>query len=173
MGPWLRLLRSERNFEGAKIRPLPVEKSSSSVSLVVVESNSDRRFDPNFATHLLLDIAHEQSVENLLQKLILRGMENPQSDLACLQIWLVDKGDLCSVCPQRPKCPDQTRCLHLAAGRGNSLSSSESDARRYDDPNARMPLGVGLVGKVAATAQQLVLNGLNESPDEWGELECL
>jgi hypothetical protein len=113
MGPWLRLLRSERNFEGAKIRPLPVEKSSSSVSLVVVESNSDRRFDPNFATHLLLDIAHEQSVENLLQKLILRGMENPQSDLACLQIWLVDKGDLCSVCPQRPKCPDQTRCLHL------------------------------------------------------------
>jgi len=138
-----------------------------------VESNSDSRFDPNFATHLLLDIAHEQSVELLLQKLILRAMERPDSDLACVQIWLVEKGDLCSVCPQKPKCPDQTRCLHLVAGGGNSLSSSRAGIPRFDDPNARMPLGVGLVGKVAATSQQLVLNGLNESPGESGELDCL
>ncbi|HWY74545.1 MAG TPA: nitric oxide reductase transcription regulator, partial [Verrucomicrobiae bacterium] len=138
-----------------------------------MESNSDSRFDPNFATHLLLDIAHEQSVELLLQKLILRAMERPDSDLACVQIWLVEKGDLCSVCPQRPKCPDQTRCLHLVAGGGNSLSSSRAGIPRFDDPNARMPLGVGLVGKVAATGQQLVLNGLNESPGESAELDCL
>jgi len=138
-----------------------------------VESNSDRRFDPNFATHLLLDIAHEQSVEHLLKKLILRAMEQPQSDLACVQIWLVDKGDLCSVCPQRPKCPDQRRCLHLVAGDGKSLSSSGGCFSRFDDPNVRMPLGVGLVGKVAATGQQLVLNGLNERPGESGELDCL
>jgi len=116
-----------------------------------VEPNSDSRFDPNFATHLLLDIAHEQSVELLLQKLILRAMERPDSDLACVQIWLVEKGDLCSVCPQRPNCPDQTRCLHLVAGGGNSLSSSRAGIPRFDDPNARMPLGVGLVGKVATT----------------------
>jgi len=136
-----------------------------------VESNSDTRFDPNFATHLLLDIAHEQSVERLLQKLILRAMERPQT--ACIQIWLVDTGDLCSVCPQRPKCPDQTRCLHLVAGRGNSLSSSGAGIPRFDDPNARMPLGLGLVGKVAATGQQLILNGLNEKSGDSGELDCL
>src|SRR5882762_6160330 len=138
-----------------------------------MESASDSRFDPNFATHLLLDIAHEQSVEHLLKKLILRAMEQPQSDLACVQIWLVDKGDLCSVCPQRPKCPDQRRCLHLVAGDGKSLSSSGGCLSRFDDPNVRMPLGVGLVGKVAATGQQLVLNGLNERPGESGELDCL
>ena len=136
-----------------------------------MESNSDTRFDPNFATHLLLDIAHEQSVERLLQKLILRAMERPQT--ACIQIWLVDTGDLCSVCPQRPKCPDQTRCLHLVAGRGNSLSSSGAGIPRFDDPNARMPLGLGLVGKVAATGQQLILNGLNEKSGDSGELDCL
>src|SRR5580765_6765843 len=124
---------------------------------MVVESHSDRRYDPNFATHLLLDIAHEQSVERQLRKLILRAMERPYT--ACVQIWLVDKGDLCSVCPQRPKCPDQTRCLHLVAGGGNSLSRSGEGVARFDDPNARMPLGLGLVGKVAATGQQLVLNG--------------
>jgi transcriptional regulator with GAF, ATPase, and Fis domain len=136
-----------------------------------VESNSDSRFDPNFATHLLLDIAHEQSVERLLQKLILRAMERPQT--ACVQIWLVDKGDLCSVCPQRPKCPDQTRCLHLVAGHGNSVSSSGVGIPRFDDPNARIPLGLGLVGKVAATGQQLILNGLTAKPGESCELDCL
>lgn len=125
--------------------------------------------------HLLVDIAHEQSVEHLLQKIIFRAMERPQSqlDLACLQIWLVDQGDRCSVCPQRPKCPDQTRCLHLVAGAGNSISDSTAGIPRFDDPNARIPLGVGLVGKVAATGQQLVLNGLNERPGESGELDCL
>jgi transcriptional regulator with GAF, ATPase, and Fis domain len=138
-----------------------------------VESNSDSRYDPNFPTHLLVDIAHEQSVEGLLQKLVLRAMERRESDLACVQIWLIDQGDRCSVCPQRPKCPDQTRCLHLVAGGGNSLSSSVAGIPRFDDPNARMPLGLGLVGKVAATGQQLALNGLNERPGESGELDCL
>ena len=136
-----------------------------------MESNSDNRFDPNFVTQLLLDIAHEQSVEHLLQKLIRGAMEH--SDVAGVQVWLVDKGDLCSVCPQRPKCPDQTRCLHLVAGGGKSLSNSGAGVRRFDDPNARMPLGVGLVGKVAATGQQLILRGLNEWTGELAELDWL
>src|SRR3989442_1266030 len=66
--------------------------------------------------HLLLDIAHEQSVAQLLQKLILRAMEQRQSDVACVQIWLVDKGDLCSVCPQRPNAPTKpAACTWLLA----------------------------------------------------------
>ncbi len=136
-----------------------------------MESSSDSRFDQNFATRLLLDIAHEQSVEHLLQKLIRRAMERP--DMACVQIWLVDKGDRCSVCPQRSKCPDQTRCLHLVAGLGNSLSDSEAGMPRFDDPNTRMPLGAGLVGKVAATGQQYILRGPDEMPAELDEFECL
>src|SRR3989442_1797505 len=98
--------------------------------------------------HLLLDIAHEQSVAQLLQKLIVRAMEQRQSDVACVQIWLVDKGDLCSVCPQRPNCPDQTCCLHLVAGGGNSLSSSRAGIPRFDYSNRPMPFGLGLLGKV-------------------------
>jgi transcriptional regulator with GAF, ATPase, and Fis domain len=135
----------------------------------LMESNNDRRFDPNFAINLLLDLAHEQSVDRLLQKFIRSVMAQNQLDqlnLACFQIWLVDKGDLCSVCPQRPKCADQTRCLHLVAGEGKSIVNSGPGVTRFDDPNARMPFGVGLVGKVAATGQQFSLNGLNERPEE-------
>jgi transcriptional regulator with GAF, ATPase, and Fis domain len=138
-----------------------------------VESNTDSRFDPNFATHLLLDIAHEQSVEQLLQKLIRRVMERPQKEPACIQTWLVDKGDRCSVCPQRPKCPDQTRCLHLVASGGKFLSNSNVVVPRFSDPKARMPLGVGLVGKVAATGQQLILIDLDKRPEELAEFDWL
>ncbi len=136
-----------------------------------MESTNDRRFDPNFATRLLLDIAHEQSVEHVLQKLIRSAME--RTDVACVQVWLVDKGDRCSVCPQRPNCPNQTRCLHLVAGGGKSFSDSGVSVPRFNDPNARMPLGVGLVGKVAVTGQQLILRGLDKMPGELAEFDWL
>ncbi|HXA44432.1 MAG TPA: sigma 54-interacting transcriptional regulator [Candidatus Angelobacter sp.] len=136
-----------------------------------MESNTDSRYDPNFATQLLLDIAHEQSVEQLLHKLVRSVMA--RANLACVQIWLVDKGDLCSVCPQRPNCPDQTRCLHLVVGGGNSFSNSEEPVLHCVDRNRRMPLGAGLVGKVAVTGQQLVLNGFDARPEELAGLDWL
>lgn len=71
---------------------------------------------------MLLEIAHEKSVEQILQKLVCRAVERP--DLACAQVWLIDKSDLCNTCPRRAECPDQTRCLHLVAGKGAPLSDS-------------------------------------------------
>jgi formate hydrogenlyase transcriptional activator len=136
-----------------------------------MEATSDSRFDPNFAAQLLLDVAHEQSLERLLQKLVRRTVERP--DVACVEAWLIDKGDRCSVCRQRPKCPDQTRCLHLVAGGSKSFSQTGAAIARFDYPNARMPLGVGLVGKVAATGRQLVLRGFAQSTGELAELDWL
>jgi hypothetical protein len=69
-----------------------------------MDSMSDNRLDPNLAAQLLLDIAHEQSLELLLQKLVRRAVERP--DMACVQIWLIDKGDRCSACPRRSECHD-------------------------------------------------------------------
>jgi transcriptional regulator with GAF, ATPase, and Fis domain len=125
-----------------------------------MENISDSRFDPNFATRLLLDIAHEKSVECLLQKLISNSMQHP--NLACLQIWLLDQGDRCPVCPQRTHCPSQIRCLHLIAGAGKSMAGGAPNSGRFDDPNLRVPLGVGLAGQVAATGHPLILHGLNQ-----------
>src|SRR5512143_1643235 len=100
-----------------------------------MEAISDSRFDPNYAAQMLLDIAHEHSVEQLLQKLVCRAVERP--DLACAQVWLIDKGDRCKSCPRRAECPDQTRCLHLVAGKGVPLSGSGREVPRFDDPDAR------------------------------------
>ena len=50
---------------------------------------------------------------------IVRGLAgNP--GLALARIWLAGPGDQCATCPMRPECPDQTRCLHLAASAGQS-----------------------------------------------------
>jgi transcriptional regulator with GAF, ATPase, and Fis domain len=127
-----------------------------------MESSSDSRFDPNLAVQLLLDIAHEHSLEQLLQKLVHSMVVRP--DIACIQIWLIDRGDLCSACRRRSECPDQSRCLHLAAGGGCSIAESRQAAPRFDDLNARAPLGVGFLGNAAMTGQQVVMRALDKTP---------
>jgi transcriptional regulator with GAF, ATPase, and Fis domain len=120
--------------------------------VMVMEPARDSRFDPNYAAQLLIDIAHEQSLEQLLQKIVRSAVERPA--MVCAQVWLIDTGDLCIHCPRRPECPDQARCLHLVAGKGVSLSDSGSNAPQFDDVNARMPLGLGFIGRVATTGQE-------------------
>jgi transcriptional regulator with GAF, ATPase, and Fis domain len=59
----------------------------------------------------------------------------------------------------------------LVAGEGKSIVNSGPGVARFDDPNARMPLGAGLVGKVAATGRQFSVNGLDETPGELAGLD--
>ncbi len=111
----------------------------------------DRRFDPNHAAQLLLDLAHEQSVEHLLRMLVTRVAERP--NLACAQVWLVGVGDRCGGCVHRAWCPDRARCLHLAAGEG-WREGGEVVRGVFDDPAARHPLGVGFLGAAASAGEQ-------------------
>jgi transcriptional regulator with GAF, ATPase, and Fis domain len=137
-----------------------------------VELINENRIDPNLAAQLLLDIAHEQSLEQLLQKLVSTFVED-RTDMACIQIWLVDKGDRCSVCPCRPVCPNQSRCLHLAAGKGVSLFGSKTEVARFDDTNARLPLGMGFLGKIVATGKDVRGSGLDRPPEEIAGFEWM
>lgn len=136
-----------------------------------MQSTSDSRFDPNYAAQMLLDIAHEQSVDSLLQKLVRRVVERP--NVACVQVWLIDQGDLCVTCPHRAICPDQTRCLHLVAGKGKTLGAPARVDPAFDDPRARVPLGVGFLGKAAVTGQQWVLTELEQETEATTGFEWL
>lgn len=125
---------------------------------------------------MLLEISNEHSVDQLLQKLVRRAVERP--DFACAQVWLIDKGDLCTTCPRRAECSDQTRCLHLVAGQGVPLSDSGQAVPRLYDPKARNPLGVGFLGKVATAGRQNVLKDWDQHPGEtvgfdWLQQECI
>ena len=123
--------------------------------------------DSNFAALLLLEVAHEQSLEQLLQKIVSRSLQRP--NFAAVQLWLIRKGDLCGKCPQKAVCADQTRCLHLAAGGGEPIENPNGDLLQFDDPDLRTPLGVGLAGRAAFEGQEVVVADLcNEAGDAFG-----
>lgn len=123
---------------------------------------SDSRFDPWTAAGLLIDIAGEQSLEKLLRTFVMRAAQGPKA--ACVQVWLIDKGDLCAVCPYRPQCPDQSRCLHLVAAKGESVLGSRSGPQPYENLNARVPLGVGPIGESAVTNEPKLVTVSDEHP---------
>jgi len=139
-----------------------------------MDVTSDSRFDPNltrFATTWLLDIARAQSLKSVMEKLLNAGMARPS--IAHMEIWLIEKGDICSRCPQRAECPDQMRCLHLVAWRSKPLSIlREGDSVPYNS-DTRIPLGVGVIGRMATTGQPIVLQDLDRGPSELSRLDWL
>jgi len=69
-------------------------------------------------------------------------------DAVLVRAWLVGPGDSCAMCAMRPECPEQTRCLHLAASVGVT--------RRTDGPFRRFPIGARAVGQVARSLRPFV-----------------
>jgi len=128
-------------------------------------------FDPTFTGNLLIEIAQERSVENLMKKVVDSFLTRP--GVARVEIWLIEKGDLCSSCEQRPNCPDQTRCLHLAAWGESSLPDSRSAASRSYYSAIRIPLGFGIIGKIAATGGTVELRHVDQDPGELADEEWL
>lgn len=110
----------------------------------------------------LLELAQIRSVAELLRRFVTRLAEPPHVALA--RIWLVDKGDLCSSCCMRAKCPDQTSCLHLVASAGRPQADPKLDWSRLDDEFQRIPIGVGKIGRVAATGQALAVKDVAHDP---------
>ena len=136
--------------------------------------DSENRFDSEFASALLLEIAQEQSLDLLLKKLVQRLLDRPH--VARVRIWLINKGDICATCVRRPDCPDQTRCLHAVAGGSHLISDTvdELEYIRLKDRFARIPLHEGLVaGKIALTGRQIVLRDLDQNPGELSYLDWL
>ncbi len=144
-----------------------------------MEATSDRRFDANLGTQLLLELAQEKSLEPLLKKLVAYAVE--RTEFVVSQIWLVEKGDLCATCKYRSVCPDQSRCFHLVAGRGGLTPTSGKSPQPYEDLDARLPLNFGPLGEAVADRHLKVIRSPDQQPVsvagfEWardaGILEC-
>lgn len=129
--------------------------------------DNDEQIDPQFASSLLLELAQEQTLDQILKKLIRLLLEN-RPHIARVRVWLIEKGDICATCWRRPDCPDQTRCLHAVAGGSRLLDADqeEEDYASLTDRFARIPLGVGVAGRIAATGQGIILQDLDQDPGE-------
>lgn len=111
---------------------------------------------------IVLAIAQAQSVDAVLH-LIVRGLAE-ETDVALARIWLIAAGDLCASCHMKAICPDQTRCLHLAASAGNAVSDEASPTPRggawtsIDGHFRRIPLNAPLkVGYIGGAGQGVLL----------------
>lgn len=115
-------------------------------------------YQPEFESlrDLLLEIAPERSAERLLRKVVQQLAERPHAVMA--RLWLIDKGDICGSCPMRPRCPDQTRCLHLVATAESSPTETDEEGRQAEHELRRIPLGVGVIGRIASSRQPVISN---------------
>jgi len=112
---------------------------------------------------LLLDLALERSLPNLLQ-LIVRGIA--ESACVCLaRIWLRRPGEGCFTCPMAEMCPDRTECLHLVASAGRTSTGSPRNYARVDGQFRRFPLGVRKVGRIGTTGEAIEAPDLTDPPD--------
>ena len=100
---------------------------------------------------LLLDLAQERHVDELLHLIVRRLADSPA--VAMARIWLVRPGEGCATCPMQAECHDRTLCLHLVASAGNS---TDDPAARYDRidgvfrPPAKAMTGAAGIAKVLA-----------------------
>jgi transcriptional regulator with GAF, ATPase, and Fis domain len=146
--------------------------------MLPMEPTSDRRFDTHSGVQLLLEIAREHSVEPILNKIVAYAVE--RTEFVFSQVWLIKKGDLCSTCMYRSECPDQSRCLHLVAGRARALPAGKLP-QPYEDLNARLPLNFGPLGEAVASGELKLIRSEGKQPVsaagfDWlrdeGILEC-
>ena len=134
-------------------------------------------YQPEFESlrDLLLDMAQEHSVSDLLPLIVRRLATRPH--LAMVRIWLIGPGEGCGDCPpfMESKCANKSECLHLVASGGNPLEEDE-DWTRLDGHTRRFPMGHGIVGQIAASGQPVLKTDLDGDTQwitrpQWAERE--
>src|SRR3954449_1607027 len=103
----------------------------------------------NDPRRLLLELARERALPDLLRLVVDRLAESPRVALA--RIWLVQRAEDCDGWGRRAECRDRWACLHLVASAGRSAVDPKVEWTRLDGAFRRFPLGVRKVGRMAAT----------------------
>lgn len=114
---------------------------------------------------LLLDLAQQQSLPDLLDLIASRISDSP--GVALVRIWLTQSTSSCQACPTTDLCKSQTLCLHLVVSGGRSNVSPHVEWNRIDGAFQRMPLGVRKVGRIALTGEPLEESDLTEPLPDW------
>ncbi|MBX9579021.1 MAG: sigma 54-interacting transcriptional regulator [Gemmataceae bacterium] len=114
---------------------------------------------------LLLDLAKEHHLSELLRLLVNRLADSPRVALA--RVWLVRPGDICDACPMRGECPNRDRCLHLVASAGRSKAAPAEEWTRLDGAFRRFPLGVRKVGRIGASGESIEAPDLSAGTPDW------
>jgi len=114
---------------------------------------------------LLLEMARERALPDLLRLVVNRLAESPRVALA--RIWLARRTEECGGCASPAECRDQSVCLHLVASAGRSARDPRVEWNRLDGAFRRFPLGTRKVGRIAATGEPIEAFDLWPAPPAW------
>ena len=117
-----------------------------------------------FLASILVEIAQERSLEQLLQKMVRRALEMPVSAIAV--IWLMNSTQRDVPGVSKAEAPDPNRYLYAVAGGASPSSTPTQQPQCLPDRLARIPLGVGPIGRIATTRQALIISDLDMEPGE-------
>ncbi len=120
--------------------------------------------DPLSLQPVSLAVAQERSADVVLSRIVDGLCQQPGVALA--RVWLIAPGDICASCRMQPECPDQARCLHLAASAGAPQASAGDDWSRLDGDFRRFPLGVRKVGHIGGTGSAILVRDTGDDA-EW------
>lgn len=112
---------------------------------------------------VLLQVAEQQTKGAVLEAIV-SGLAS-QEGTALARIWLEGPGDICSDCRMRPECPDQRKCLHLAASAGGTIAGDQ----QWSDLNGRfcrMPLGVRKIGYIGKNSESILIQKFHKD-EKW------
>lgn len=116
--------------------------------------------DAEHAHALSIAAAQERDIDVVLKKVV-EGLAG-YGGIALARVWLVAPGDTCTSCVMRADCPSQTKCLHLVASAGSSISSEESAWSGIDGRFRRFPIGVRKIGRIAADGGPILIRSVVE-----------
>jgi transcriptional regulator with GAF, ATPase, and Fis domain len=131
--------------------------------------NMSSDYQPEFESlkDLLIEMAQERSLDNLLNLIVHRFSQRPHIDSA--RMWLVRPGDRCETCAMESKCFNRNNCLHLVAVGETSEANSGADGVQVDDTASRLPFGQEVIGRIAATGEPFEIRNLAESSKQFDQ----
>jgi transcriptional regulator with GAF, ATPase, and Fis domain len=124
--------------------------------------NSEYREQFESLRDLLAAMMSEHSAGSLLKATadhLSRG-----SVASAATIWLIRPGDICASCQMARVCPSKALCLHRSASAG-SVSRDMPQDQEGLQMHMRIPLGVGLVGRVADSGEAVVVEAMTGNPE--------
>jgi transcriptional regulator with GAF, ATPase, and Fis domain len=121
--------------------------------------------DYQFVASLLLELAQERSPQQVLQKVVRRSLEGAPALIVVA--WLVEEEEEtpADVSSGREG-PTSGRWLYAVAGGMSSSAGACAEPHRLPDCLARIPVGVGPIGRMATTRESLSASDLDKDPGE-------
>jgi transcriptional regulator with GAF, ATPase, and Fis domain len=143
-------------------REFALRKRAFAYAAAVLWSQAQATASSDAFKELLLELAQERSLEDLLPLVTRRLVEH--EDVALARLWLIDRGDQCAGCANAPACADRTRCLHLVASAARPRGGAPEVHTRLDGAFRRIPIGAFKVGAVAAAGAPVLVTDPARDP---------